>query len=97
MANLLDNPYAGWLEDTPDALYRALIPANRGSTFYDYWKSRAGDTYNNYMGALGKQALGGNAPTLTFADYLGNMDWLNPYYNTALPYRNTFRMNWNLK
>ena len=70
----------------PEALYRGLLDiknpkyflkrfqAQRGSigsqSFLDYWRSQYGNQYGNYMGQLGKMALTGQTPNLSFYDYL---------------------------
>jgi hypothetical protein len=97
--NYANNPWAPWLEETPDALYRALIPQNKGGGFYDYWKSRSNDVYGGYMGALGQQALGGLAPSMSFGDYLNNFKW-SDFFNQSPSQRGErvpSSMMWNLR
>lgn len=76
------NPYLPFLREMPQAMYNAFIP--RGTnTFLDYFKSRYSDMYGNYMGQLGRQALGGYAPTLNFEDYLKDFPFLKEWYSMS--------------
>ena len=89
---MTDNIWKYWLEDTPQALYGAMLPGGT-MPFQKYWKGQYGNVYQDYMGQLGKQALQGQAPSTLFSDYLGKYpfsqywDLMSPRakgFNTAL-------------
>lgn len=64
------NPWSGFFDENPMALYRGMLERNKSQNFMDYFRSNYGNTWDNYQGALGQQILGGGAPTLSFYDYL---------------------------
>lgn len=68
--NFKDNPWTGFFDENPMALYRGMLGNNKSQNFMDYFKSNYGNIWSNYQGALGQQILGGGAPTTTFYDYL---------------------------
>ena len=78
---MAENIWTAWLEEEPNILYQALMPQGKGTPFADYYRSRYGDTYSGYTGQLGRMALSGQDPTLTFTDYLKNFD---PYRDWQL-------------
>ncbi len=76
------NEYSPWLTDSPDVAYQTLKP--RGSNaFTDWWRGKYSDTYGDYLGSLGQTAMGGNAPTQSFFDYLSNKNWAQDYYGQS--------------
>lgn len=68
-----------FLEETPDILYGAMRPQWGSFNFGDYWRRQQGDIYGDYLGGLGRTALGGQIPTQTFTNYLTNYPWLSRY------------------
>lgn len=52
----------------------------------NFYQNAFSELYNNYLGNLGRQAIGGNQPTGTFNDYLGGLDY-DTYYRQQVPYR----------
>lgn len=68
------NPWAYWLEDFPSALYGASIPKGTPS-FMDYWQRQMSKVTGEYAGALGKQAMSGQPPSMMFSEFLGNYPW----------------------
>lgn len=72
-----------WLEETPEALYGAMIPGGT-MPFQKYWQGQYGNVYQDYMTQLGKQALGGQPPSMLFGDYLGKYPF-SQYWNLLSP------------
>jgi hypothetical protein len=69
------NPWLRFLEQEPfgqRALFFGNVP--QGLTFGQerFAESRVDPTFNRYLGTLGRQVIGGGAPTNTFADFLKN-------------------------
>ncbi len=101
MANSYDNnPWFGWAEDNPEAMYRSFLD-NRGSyNFLTYWKNKYNDVYGDYMGSLGTMALGGQAPSLNFYDYLSQND-PTKQWNALAPWQrgqsSGLRSVWNIR
>ena len=99
--NLNTNPWAGFLEDNPDVLYGGYLSGlkNPSNSFLDYWTKNYGNVYNKYLGALGGQALSGNAPSMNFSDYLNSFNF-NKQYNLLSPQSKGFYQpsgySWNL-
>jgi len=81
MANS-NNPWSYWLEDYPSALYQSMIPQGTPS-FQDYWQKQMSKVTGQYEGALGKQALGGQPPSLFFQDFLQSYPWTQNWYNLS--------------
>jgi hypothetical protein len=100
MVNFADNPWSGFLTDNPDYLYGAFMPKNATSPFADYYNSQFNKTYNNYTGQLGQMALGGQAPALSFYDYLQTYDPLKDW-NLLSPSqrgeRTASSLRWNVR
>lgn len=76
------NPWRYWLEEAPGALYQAMIPKGTPS-FMDYWQRQQSKVMGEYSGALGKQALGGQPPSLFFEDFLGNYPFTQNWYQMS--------------
>ncbi|MBT9158750.1 MAG: hypothetical protein DDT36_01769 [Firmicutes bacterium] len=91
-----------WLEEFPQAAYEAFRPRTGPETFLDYWRGQGGRVRDDYMGALGQQALRGEPPSLSFVDFLGNYPfmqrWLgmSPERRGFSPGRYAPRMRWNM-
>jgi hypothetical protein len=97
MANQ-NNPWLPWLEENPETLYKAFLPQG-SNNFRDYYLSNYNKIYGDYMGNLGKQALGGNAPSMNFSDYLNGFNFNNNWRSLsplARGQRNTGRIMWNV-
>jgi hypothetical protein len=75
------NPWLSFLEDQPDILYGGHLAnmGNQPKNFIDYYRSKYGNIYSDYMGKLGQQALSGQAPTLSFSGYLENYNFMNDW------------------
>ena len=84
MANddYLSSLWKEWLEETPRALYGAMLPTGTPS-FTDYWKSQYGNVYGDYMKRLGEMALGGQVPSLDYSSYLSQYPWMRYWQNLA--------------
>jgi hypothetical protein len=101
MFNIYNNPWGGFLEDNPDILYGGFLnnaSQGQGRNFWDYWQSQFGNQYNKYLGQLGSTALGGNAPTMNFSDYLGNFNFGKQWGNLSPGQRGEYqapRVRWN--
>ncbi len=92
------NPYAQWLEETPEALYSAFTPSGSRS-FLDYFRGRYGNVYQDYMGQLARTGLQGQAPTQSFADYLTGYPFLQEWMRMSPEMRGqqrTGRTIWNI-
>jgi hypothetical protein len=93
------NPWLGWLDENNQATYNAFLPQSRSRNFADYYKGQYGNIYNDYMTQLGKMALGGQAPSQNFSDYLGNYNFQNNWKSLS-PWsrgvQNSARVNWNV-
>ena len=76
------NSWSYWAEDFPSALYEAMIPQGTPS-FQDYWQRQQSKIYGEYMGALGKQALSGQPPSMMFSEFLGNLPWTQRWYGLS--------------
>ena len=76
------SPWSYWLEDFPGAAFQAAIPKGTPS-FTAYWQRQLSKVSGEYQGALGKQALSGQPPSLTFGDYLGGKDWFADWYRMS--------------
>ena len=70
----MNNPFLGYLEEEPAVGY---FSSPRGAEFMggapakrQYYQNQYRDVYNEFLGALGSQIRGGNAPTLRWTDYL---------------------------
>lgn len=61
---------ADFLEGEPDILYESLRPMRGSTGFINYWRARQGDVWGDYMGALGRTALAGIVPSLTYTQFL---------------------------
>ena len=77
------NPWAPWLEDYPSALYQAKIPGGISPSFVDYWQRQQSRVMGQYQGALGKQVLGGQPPSLMFGEFLEDYPWSKYWYQMS--------------
>lgn len=75
----LNNPWRDFLNEEPDIAYNALRPQTGSNSFLDYWRTRAGQVRNDYLGVLGQTALRGEAPNLEFPDFLEQFPFLSRY------------------
>lgn len=73
------NIYRDWLEETPSALYGAMRPQTGSQPFMDYWKGQQGNVWEDYWSKLGTMALGGQAPSLNYSDFLSNYPWMSDW------------------
>lgn len=78
-----ENPWKYWLQESPTALYQSMIPAGVSPNFVDYWQRQQSRVMGAYQGALGKQVLGGQPPTLGFEEYLGGKNWAEDWYRMS--------------
>ncbi len=92
------NPWRYWLEDTPSAAYQSSIPSGSPS-FTDYWKKQQGSMWGEYQGALGKQVLAGQPPSLQFTDFLRNYPWTQRWMGMSPSQRgiNQSQFSWPLQ
>lgn len=73
------NPWLPWFEDDPDLAYYAMRPQSGAPSFLDYWRQRGGQTWGDYQGALGQMMLRGQAPILTYPDFLKSYPFMQRY------------------
>ena len=67
------NPWLDFLEGSESGAqinFSGRVPQASGFRSQDYLQSLFQPTFSRYMGALGRQIQGGQAPTLSFNDYL---------------------------
>lgn len=85
----MQNPWAGFLEEEPRAGYFSFQDRfggpGRSQRQQNYYTNSFTDMYNQYLGRLGQQVRGGQAPTEQWQDYLGGMDF-DEYYRRNVPY-----------
>ena len=63
--------FSDLLEDQPRASYEAMVnPFAKSRSQKKYYQNQFTDIHNQFLGALGSQILGGQAPTLRFAEWL---------------------------
>jgi len=88
-----NNIWQWYLEDYPETLYQASVPKGTPS-FQDYWQKQMSKVMGEYQGALGKQAMSGQPPSLFFQDFLQNYPWTQNWFNLSPGQRgvNTGRM-----
>ena len=76
---------SAFLADNPGMLFQAMRPQalSYGSNFLDYWRGQQGNVWGDYLGLLGKEALGGNVPNLSYQSFLGNYPWLQRWFQMS--------------
>jgi len=66
-----NNTYSGFLEESPETMYMGFAGGKKTTNpFLDWYRSNYGSTHDAYLSQLGNQALTGQAPILSFLDYL---------------------------
>ena len=64
-------PFLDWFNEQPEVGYfAALGQAGGNPALQRYFQSLYGSTYNQYLGALGQQAMSGQDPNMLFTDWL---------------------------
>jgi len=95
----MNDIWTAWLEDNPSINYFTRMPQTGSKNFLDYWQNSQNRVYNDYMGTLGRQAINGQDPTLSFTDFLQNLNW-NRQFNLLSPASRGYAMpraiNWNV-
>ena len=97
---------SAFLEDNPNMLYQAMRPqqqgAGMGRSFMDYWRGQQGNVWEDYLGSLGRTALGGEIPTQSYQSYLTGLPWMqrwqqmSPGQRKERPSLFSPRLRWNL-
>lgn len=95
------NEYTGFLEDNPEILYRGMAPQKASPNFLNWYNNQYGNVFGNWFGSLGRQALGGQAPTLSFFDYMnqGKNPAYEDWWSMSPRQRGEYvpnRMSWNM-
>ena len=91
MPTSMFNPFDDLLETNRELPFlgelqrRGLSSSKRNALWGQF-----GEIQRNFMGKLGSQILGGNAPTARFADYLKDMDFDREYKMLSPRQRGTF-------
>lgn len=76
------NPFADFLEETPEAAYYSYInPSGRTPRYRNYWERQFSNIYNRYLGTLGTRARAGKTPTGSFNQFLSDFDFPATYLN----------------
>ena len=76
---MAENPWRWWLQDEPRAAFEALRPQQGTNSFQNFWQGQFGRLDNRFQGLLGEQALAGEAPSLDFADWLTDFNWMDEW------------------
>ena len=86
-----DNIWSDFLEDIPEAAYYSAAPFGAGPSAASpfgggyapaqqrYWSGQYGNVANQYMGQMGRSLRAGQAPSMTFTDYLAQYPWTQRY------------------
>ena len=73
-------PFLDWMNDQPEVGYfAALGRAGVPPAMQRYFQGQQGNIYNQYLGALGRQAQSGQNPSLQFTDYLAQNPFTERY------------------
>lgn len=69
------------LQASPQAAYYSSAPFGGGYSpaSQQYWSGQYGNVMNQYAGELGRSMRAGEAPTMTFTDYLEQYPWTERY------------------
>ena len=78
-----------FLRERPETRFFGSIPQGTPA-FSRFFSNRFNPVFNQFQGELGRQALSGEDPTLSFEDFLGNFDWINQYFGTPRRERGFF-------
>jgi hypothetical protein len=76
-----DNPFGDFLEYNPNIAYQAhqgsfgQTPSSR-----NFFQNQFSNIHNQFLGQIGQQILGGQAPTARFTDFLGDFDFQKHAY-----------------
>jgi hypothetical protein len=80
------NPFSGafmdWLEEPgygTQAAYQAMVPQQSSPTQRQFFQNQFQPTMNEFLGQLGGQVLGGQAPTVSWVDFLKGSPTDNPF------------------
>ena len=76
------NPWSDFLEGSEQGAqinFAGRVPQASGFRSQDYLQSLFQPTFSRYMGALGRQIQGGQAPTLKFTDFLPQRSFAQRY------------------
>ena len=88
-----DNPFKDFLSD-PDVGFRADFfsrPGTRGTpTRSRFFENQFNTVQNQFLGALGAQIRGGEAPTLTGTQFLDTFDFSNFFAGQPPAFRGQF-------
>ena len=74
-----ENPFAAFMEDEPKAGYFGYQDKWKTPNMKKYFQGQFGAMQDQYMGMLGKQIMGGGAPTQSLSDWLSKIDWEQQY------------------
>ena len=82
MVSFLPNPWLPLIEQDPSVAFATFAPSRRdrrrdfSPNFLDFVLRQRGPAFSEFQGEQGRQILRGDAPTLTFSQFL--QDTLNP-------------------
>ena len=91
-----DNPFLAFLEEEPRAAYFGFqnlfgkTPARK-----NYYQNQFQRIYDEYLGTLGQQALGGQAPTTKFVDFMRAFPFTERYAQLPPSMRGEFPGRFN--
>ena len=66
---------ADFLAENPDILFQGLRPRTPSRGFTSFARSLQPEVESEFLGAIGREALGGRVPTLTFRDFVRSFDF----------------------
>ena len=88
-----ENPFSDFLSD-PDVGFRADFfsrPGTRGTpTRSRFFEKEFSSIQNRFLGALGSQIRGGEAPTLTFGNFLDDFNFNDAFFGASPSARGQF-------
>lgn len=73
------NPWDWYLEEYPEETYGGMRPRSSSRGYTDYWKNQYGNVFSDWESELGRLAMAGQPPALTFQSYLSSYPWLQNY------------------
>ena len=93
-SNPFDNPFLGFLEESDIGLRANLFsrPETRGTPARSrFFQNQFADIQNQFLGQLGAQIRGGEAPTLTCENFLNDFDLDRAFSGAPPSFRGDFR------
>ena len=91
-----NNPFMGYLNETPAAGYYSFLYSMNLTPNQRLWGQNAqSDFYNQYQGALGNQIKSGQQPTLEWTDFLNGLNFQQQFADQTQFQRQAGMANFN--